>query len=516
MRRVVQVLCLGAFLALLLRGASVPGAEVSGATEAERQWPPAETFLWLDSLVAVSAAVAARAWTIALWGALGVFVVSLVFPRGFCGYVCPLGTVLDAFDWLSGRRSDWRKRAGRWAFLRFHLLAALLATAASGVLLAGYVSPIPLLTRGLVLSGGRLQIAAVRGWDQVPPASWAAGGAIVLLAATVLLSLLGRRFWCNTLCPSGALLSCFSLARVWERRVSGRCTRCGRCREACSFGAIREDFTTRPLDCASCQVCGGVCPVRAIAFEPRWRRVDRQPAGDPPVARRGLSRRALALSAAGGLAAGAGIRFGGGGRETAGQLLRPPGAVAESRFLGLCVRCGQCVTVCPGPMLHPAGLEGGPEALWTPVAVPSIAPCHQNCNACTQVCSTGAIRPLSLAEKRRTPMGLAVVNSKTCLPHRGELDCTVCFQACEAAEYHAIKFQEIRLAVGDVPEGAVSAMELEAMGRIKAPFVDPDACVGCGQCEYRCGQVNAKGKKLLRESAIVVVAPAAESGRGRR
>ena len=73
-------------------------------------------------------------------------------------------------------------------------------------------------------------------------------------------------------------------------------------------------------------------------------------------------------------------------------------------------------------------------------------------------------------------MGLAVVNPKTCLPHRGELDCSVCFEACEAAEYHAIKFQEIRLAVGDVPEGAVSAMELEAMGRIKAPFVDPDAC----------------------------------------
>ena len=92
--------------------------------------------------------------------------------------------------------------------------------------------------------------------------------------------------------------------------------------------------------------------------------------------------------------------------------LRPPGSVPEAEFLDLCIRCGECFKVCPGPVLHPAGLESGWEALWTPVVVPSHAGCHQDCNFCTQVCPTHAIRPLSLQEKRKTSIGLAVINTE--------------------------------------------------------------------------------------------------------
>ena len=43
-------------------------------------------------------------------------------------------------------------------------------------------------------------------------------------------------------------------------------------------------------------------------------------------------------------------------------------------------------------------------------AVPTKAGCHQDCNLCTQICPTAAIRPLALEEKRRTHMGLVKVN----------------------------------------------------------------------------------------------------------
>jgi len=185
--------------------------------------------------------------------------------------------------------------------------------------------------------------------------------------------------------------------------------------------------------------------------------------------------------------------------------LRPPGSVSEPEFLERCIRCGECFKVCPGPVLHPAGLASGWETLWTPVVVPSHAGCHQDCNFCTQVCPTRAIRPLSLQEKRRTPIGLAVIDRKTCLPHAGQRDCRLCFEECEAAGYHAIQMRQIKLELRDIPPGVFSEAQLEAMGSIEAPFVDSAACTGCGLCEYRCHTTHIKQTHVLAESAIRVI-----------
>ena len=57
-----------------------------------------------------------------------------------------------------------------------------------------------------------------------------------------------------------------------------------------------------------------------------------------------------------------------------------------------------------------------------------------------------------------------------------------------------------------MPEGAFSPDEIEQMGKILAPFVKTDACVGCGLCEYRCHSVWVSQQKLLRQSAVVVKA----------
>jgi NAD-dependent dihydropyrimidine dehydrogenase PreA subunit len=270
---------------------------------------------------------------------------------------------------------------------------------------------------------------------------------------------------------------------------------------ACTFDAIRPDFTTRPAECAFCPDCARACPVGAIEFRvsgSAFRVAARD--GRCVADGRSLSRRALLGASAAGAAAAAGVALG--ARK---RLLRPPGSVREDRFLELCVRCGLCLKVCPGPVLHPAGPGAGLDALWTPVAVPSWAGCHQECNFCGQVCPTGAIRALPIEEKKKTHMGLAVVDTRACLPHAGKRDCQLCFDECRAAGYNAIEMREVRLPVGDVPEGLLSPAELEEAGRIPAPFVKPEACVGCGLCEYRCGSAWAKQKRLLARAAVAVV-----------
>ena len=286
--------------------------------------------------------------------------------------------------------------------------------------------------------------------------------------------------------------------------MEATCIHCRKCLEFCPFDAIQPDYTTRTLDCAFCQTCGGACPTHAIKFVTRWNRDKLKEPNDPPVVPRSLSRRGFVASGVAGMGAALGMRTDLGTPPKT-RPLRPPGSVPEPEFLDLCIRCGECFKVCPGPVLHPAGLESGWEALWTPVVVPSHAGCHQDCNFCTQVCPTHAIRPLSLPEKRKTSIGLAVINTKTCLPHAGQRDCRLCFEECEAAGYHAIQMRQIKLALGDIPPGVVSEAELEAMGSIEAPFVDPDACTGCGLCEYRCHTTYTKQAHVLPESAIRVV-----------
>ena len=470
---------------------------------AAREWLPAEVFLWLDPLVGLSTAIAARWWNIALIGMAAILATGLIFPRGFCGYLCPLGTLIDLFDHTIGKHVSWLKTqpVQPWANVRLYILAAVVAAALGGVLLSGFVAAIPVLTRGLLFSAGNIQLGLGKNWGMVPPMTREVWLSLVLFALVFFLSLLGPRFWCKYVCPSGALLSLPGLLRRFKRQVSDHCIACGKCIQVCSFDAIQPDFGTRVLNCTFCQTCGGVCPTGAIDFVS----VSTRNAGSKPEVNLGqpINRRMMLGSVATGVAAAFLTRL---TSKAQARPVRPPGAVSEARFLDLCIRCEQCLKVCPGPVLQAAGLEYGFEGLWTPVAVFPHAGCHQDCNFCTQVCPTGAILPLTIMEKRRFQMGLALVDTTTCLPHRGERECQLCFDECKAAGYNAIEMRPIKLATGAIPEGAFSPEEIEQMGQIQAPFVKADTCVGCGLCEYRCNSVCVHQQKLLAKSAVLVQA----------
>ncbi|MCX7045771.1 MAG: 4Fe-4S binding protein [Candidatus Sumerlaeota bacterium] len=510
LRRLIQVLALAAFLLLFFHTAFVYGHVFSSDLISRREWLPVEFFLWLDPLAGLAAAVAARAWNIALWGTLAIFAASLFFPRGFCGYLCPLGTLIDGFDSLIGRCSLRYRFAARspWRLLRYVILFAVLGGALGGAQVSGYVAAIPALTRGLMFSGGWLQLGLARGWQEVAPLDGAQYLSLALFALIFLLGFITPRFWCRHCCPTGAVMSLCATLRLTERKVMAACGGCGHCRENCPYDAVGDQFHARPLDCASCQTCGGVCPQGAVTFEPRWNsRQDiarDRAAAEMAPSERALSRRALLLVPAAGLTAAVVARAGLSACSPARRLLRPPGSLPEADFLKACVRCGECFKVCPGPVLYPAGFESGWDALWTPVPVFTRAGCHQDCNFCTHVCPTGAIRLLTLEQKRKARMGMAVIDRKICLPHCGESDCRLCFEECEAAGYHAIEMREIRLPLPVLPEGAHSDEEIEAMSRIQAPFVIPERCVGCGLCEYRCHTAYAKRRKILPRSAIAI------------
>jgi ferredoxin-type protein NapG len=143
------------------------------------------------------------------------------------------------------------------------------------------------------------------------------------------------------------------------------------------------------------------------------------------------------------------------------QPLRPPGAVDESRFADVCVRCGHCVAACPADAIFPLG----PVDATSPrlVGTPAIRPREQACVLCTGLlcthsCPSGALSPLS--SNFQVAMGTARVDERRCLTFHGQ-KCDACWRACPIA----------------------GAITLDAAGAVR---VDSQKCVGCGLCEAVC------------------------------
>ena len=276
----------------------------------------------------------------------------------------------------------------------------------------------------------------------------------------------------------------------------------------CPFDAIKPDFTTRGTDCTLCQTCGGVCPTHSIKFVERWNTWDLKPVNEPPTGETRMGRRGFmsfcsgtALAAIGGIGSATITKMFGAKLDEASRFhpIRPPGSVPEQEFLQMCIRCGECFKVCSNNVLQPMGFDQGLEGLWTPEAKPDWAGCDPSCNACGQVCPTGAIRALPLEEKKEARMGLAVVNESTCLPFAGKEACQLCVDECNAAGYRAIEFTRAGTQLDE------NGLLIPDSGFL-APVVLADRCVGCGICQTRCKAINVDQKQLLDQSAIIIEA----------
>ncbi|MFO0904874.1 MAG: 4Fe-4S binding protein [Pirellulales bacterium] len=477
---------------------------------ARKERVAAELFLVIDPLVSLSTAIASRSWVWSLASAAAILLACVFIPRGFCGYLCPLGTVIDLFDYAIGRRVTRLRVAddGWWVHIKYYLLAGTLVAALGGVLVSGFCAAIPVVTRGCLFLGDPLQTSVARGGHLIPPFNAGHGLSIGLFLAVLGLGFLQPRFWCKYVCPSGAVFSLGNLLRVSERKVEDTCIHCNKCVEICPFDAIKPDFTTRTTDCTLCQTCGGVCPTEAIKFVDRWNLVQIKLENDPPTGETPLGRRGFlslaagaAASLAGGVAAVGAARVSGARLDDpdARRPVRPPGSLPEREFLQACIRCGECFKACPNNVLQPLAFEQGWEGLWTPQVVADWAGCESSCNACGQVCPTGAIRALPLEEKRVARMGLAILNESTCLPLAGREACQLCVDECHAAGYHALEFTQVHTQVSD------DGTPIEGSGFL-APVVIADRCVGCGLCQTRCFGINVDQKHLLTSSAIVIEA----------
>lgn len=512
LRRLSQIVFLALFLLLLFK------TEFRGSFKAvtgDIRLPyPVSIFLQADPLASISNVLSTRALYKGLLWSLVIIIPTFFLGRFFCGWICPLGTLNHFFSsWKSERKRGLQRialnRYQRWQTLKYYILIAVLVAAVFGSSILGLMDPISLTVRSLglsVLPGinyafnalfdalYRTEVSALRiAADALhfllqdlvlsfKQPYFRQGFALGLIFLTIMvLNLRITRFWCRALCPLGALLGVLSRWSILGlEKHPAHCEDCNRCLLDCQGGDDPiPGAQWRKAECHLCFNCVGDCPESGLKFK-------FFPATPTTIQGPSLQRRKALASVAAGAAALPLFRSSAGlAVEHHERLVRPPGALDEKSFLARCIRCGECMKVCPNNALHPSLSEAGLEGLWTPVLVPRIGYCEPSCVLCSQVCPTGAIWEITQAEKawvtagadknaKPIRVGTAFYDQGRCLPWAMATECIVCEEWCPTSP-KAIYLRPVE--VTDA-EGKLK--------QVRQPYVDPERCVGCGACEFAC------------------------------
>lgn len=389
-------------------------------------------------------------------------ILTLLFGRIYCSVICPLGIMQDFFTWLGGlgkkNRFTYQKehKILRYSVLTVFVIALILGFAPIITLLAPYSA------YGRIVSNLFL-------WT--PNTTTFIVALVTFLLLAVLAWVYGRAY-CNSICPVGTILSFISRFSLFRVRIDkSRCKSCGICAKNCKAKAI--DSKAGVIDYSRCVVCGdciGKCKSGALHYCAKGKETSEAPATEPDQSRRSfLIGTAIATATAATAHAQAKVDGGLAVLEDKiapkrGTSITPPGAISARNMQRHCTACQLCVTSCPNNVLRPST---DLKSLMQPTLSFEQGYCRPECTRCSQVCPSGAIKPITREEKTAIHVGHAVWVKDNCVVLTDGVSCGNCARHC--------------------PTGAIKMVEYDGpQGKVMVPAVDENTCIGCGACEYLC------------------------------
>lgn len=419
---------------------------------------------------------------------------TLICGRIYCSVICPLGIMQDIIAWFGKKAKKNRyaySAAKNW--LRHGMLAVFVAA-----LVAGASSIVSLLAPYSAF--GRIAsnlLAPVYGWcnnllawgaEQADSLAFyrtevSTGGTLMVAVAAVTLVLLfilawrNGRTYCNTICPVGTVLG-FLSRWSWLKPVidTSKCVNCRLCERNCKSACINTaEHSIDYSRCVACMDCINKCHSGAISYKhctkPTAKKETAGKEENVDNGRRAFMTTAAALTATAALKAQKQKVDGGLAVIEDKKIperkrhIVPAGALSAKNLAQHCTSCQLCVSACPNDVLRPST---DLMRLMQPEMSYERGYCRPECTRCSNVCPTGAIRPITVEDKTAIQIGRAVWIKKNCLPAIDGTACNNCAHHC--------------------PTGAIQMVpsDPENEDSPKIPAINEAKCIGCGACENLC------------------------------
>jgi len=425
---------------------------------------------------------------VAAIGFIIILLLTFLFGRVYCSFLCPLGTLQDVIQF--GTKRFKKKKIFRFSkpenIYRYSFLAITIIFVLSGSLFlvnlldpfSGFGKIFSNLFRPVYYEVNNLTAELLRRYQiytlypvPIRGYSWSSFGySSFLMGLIIWLVYRHGRLYCNTVCPVGTLLGLAARYSVFRIKLDeALCNSCGICGTACKAECI--DTKNRKVDfsrCIGCLNCLNVCTSSGVVFKPvlPGRKISLSEPVIPSERRDFLKNSGLVAT---GVMLLTSDSFSNGSNNGMIPVIReypvtPPGSLSIAHFTNSCTACHLCVSACPTHVIQPSLFHYGLMGFMQPHMDFMASYCNFECIICSEVCPTGAILPIDLEEKKLVQLGISIFIKENCIVHTDEKDCGACSEHCPTKAVNMVPYKN----------------------GLTIPEVTEDICIGCGACEYAC------------------------------